>query len=81
MRLKYAPEASESGKIHVWTVNEGDTDHLGAFDELCQDGDCFTADDLSGDREITVEDTQIEVDGDRTIRLHLEGIAVELSDQ
>lgn len=81
MRLKYAPAMTAPGGIHVWVVHDSDTQHLGSVDEVCQDGDCFTADDLDGERAVTVEDTEVERDGDGTTRMKLLGVASESSDQ
>lgn len=80
MRLKYAPANIPPGGIHVWAVFNDSTQHLGEVDEVCQGGECFAADDLSGERAVTVEDTEIERDGDGTTRMRLLGVASEFSD-
>ncbi|AGM11644.1 hypothetical protein HCTV5_34 [Halovirus HCTV-5] len=66
-RLAYAPAATHPYDIHVWEVlDDGDTEHFGAFDEVCHDGYCVTSDDLSEERRVSVRDTTVERKGDTT---------------
>jgi len=81
MRLKYAPANTSPGEIHIWAVFADKTQHLGSVDEVCQGEECFVTDDLSGERAVTVEDTEIERDGDGTTRMRLLGVTSESTDQ
>lgn len=73
-RIAFAPS---SDHIHLWARNEnGEHEYLFACDELCDGDNCVTADDLSGEREVSLKDISVERVG-QEVTVTLNGVVSE----